>query len=230
MGYPGDRAGADFDALFARRFNELESLLSTTPSSPLIPVASYGGPACAPCATLQMPPERQGLHWLIFLLLLVGIGLLLAYVFRKLRGTRHHGHRTVHGAHHMPVPLAGGYGGTVPAPPSGVNPVKEIKSAGSIFPAGDRIQVTLFHAPWCGHCKALMPYFAAAAAQNPDMDFVSVENTVLDQFAQAKALKIGGFPHCVAFLRELALAEMVGNQKAEGLQKLISEAKAKQKK
>ena len=63
--------GSEFDKLFASRFNELDSLISSSPSSPEIPAAVFAKkpPSCRPCSALEMPSEGKGqtvLQWVAF--------------------------------------------------------------------------------------------------------------------------------------------------------------------
>jgi len=230
-------AAMDFDRLFAQRFNELDSLISSSPSSPTGMAAAA---SCEPCRTLRMPngggAGGQGsamMQWLCFLLLAVGVVLLLVYVMRKMRRRHNYGAAMV-------LPSVGGAGGTVATPPRattgeaktplGAGPggrVKTILDPALIMPSGDaKPQFTMFHAEWCGHCKRLKPLFMEAAEMHPDCDFALVENTVLEKSPQAKSFNIQGFPVIMAFKGKTKLGESVGSVPREKLQEFIAKMKS----
>jgi thiol-disulfide isomerase/thioredoxin len=230
-------AAMDFDRLFAQRFNELDSLISSSPSSPTgVAVAA----SCEPCRTLRMPPGGGGggqgsamMQWLCFLLLAVGVMLLLVYVMRKMRRRNNYGSAMV-------LPSVGGAGGTVATPPRattgeaktplGAGPggrVKTILDPALIMPGGDaKPQFTMFHAEWCGHCKKLKPLFMEAAEMHPDCDFALVENTVLEKSPQAKSFNIPGFPVIMFFKGKKKLGESVGSMPREKLHEFIAKMKS----
>ena len=241
-------AGSEFDKLFAKRFNELDSLISSSPSSPpLFPaeVVVAKSSSCRPCQQLQMPSEGKGqvlLQWFAFFLLVVGIALLLMYIMHKLRRTRNFKKSNIFGS--MALPSVGGAGGTVATPPrattgdakipmgagasnSGGGSVKEIQDPMQIIPTSDaRVQINMFYAPWCGHCKQLKPIFTEAASKYPDCDFALVDSTVLQAHPQAESFKVTGFPHLIAFLGKKQVASMIGNQGEKGLHEFIGKARA----
>lgn len=53
--------------------------------------------------------------------------------------------------------------------------------------------VVLYHADWCGPCRATYPHFAQAASQNTHLPFVAIEANYL-QGELKKQLGIEGFP------------------------------------
>jgi protein disulfide-isomerase-like protein len=63
------------------------------------------------------------------------------------------------------------------------------------------VVIVEFYAPWCGHCKALAPEYAAAAkelkARLPSVVLANVDGTVETALPQRYGAK--GFPHLVWF-------------------------------
>jgi len=53
-------------------------------------------------------------------------------------------------------------------------------------------KVYIFHAPWCGHCRAAMPEFEKVVEQNPDIELINSEypesKILIDKF------EVRGFP------------------------------------
>jgi thiol-disulfide isomerase/thioredoxin len=237
--------GSEFDKLFASRFNELDSLISSdsSPDFPAAPAPVFAKKSsCRPCGALEMPSEGKGqtvLQWIAFFLLVVGIALLLMYIFQKLRKTRKGGN--LFGSMVLPSVGQKSAGGTVATPPRDTTgqaktPLGEGKTVGSvkvimdpskIVPSSDaKIQINMFFAEWCGHCKTLKPQFVELADSHPDVDFALVENTVMQQHPQADSFGVRGFPHVAAFLGKKQLGTLVGNQGKDKLNEFINKMKA----
>ena len=228
---------SDFDRLFAQRFNELESLISSSPSSAAGPMRQAS--ACVPCASMKMPGgANQGgfLQMLVFVMLTLGIVLLLVSVLRKLRKQKPM--KSIYGA--MVLPSVGGAGGTVPAMPRAMtgevkmpeasegqqNGIKVIVDPKLIMPSSSvKPQLTMFFADWCGHCTKMKPLFGEAARMNPDCDFALVENTVLQKHPDAKSFNVQGFPMIIGFLGSKKLGELVGFVPKEKLLEFVAKLK-----
>jgi len=235
--------GSEFDKLFASRFNELDSLISSdsSPDFPA-PLLIKKSSSCRPCSALELPSEGRGqtmLQWVAFLLLVVGIALLLMYIFQKLRKTRQGGN--LFGSMVLPSVGQKSAGGTVATPPrdttgqatgslgsgESAGRVKVIKDPAQIIPASDaKIQINMFFAPWCSHCKSLKPIFIELADKHPDVDFALVENTVMQQHPQADSFGVRGFPHMAAFMGKTQLGTLVGNQGKDKLNEFITKMKS----
>jgi len=244
----GGGGASDFDKLFATRFNELDSLISSSPSEvdfaevyPPLKARAVSAGACGSCASLRMSPEEgQGqsfFQWIIFVLLVVGIVFLLVYIYRKLSNTRKSANlfgsmvlpSVGQGASAGPRGLsgeAGGLGASGSAPQ-----VKVVEDPQLIVPATDaRVQINMFFADWCGHCKKMKPEFLEAAQKHPDVDFVLVENTVLNKHPEKDAFGVTGFPHLAGFRGKTQLGTLVGHQPVAKLHEFINKLKAMGKK
>ena len=71
--------------------------------------------------------------------------------------------------------------------------VKDVttKTSNLLVP-GDKPKVILVHAPWCGHCKRMMPDFLKAAEQLPNVEWLRVGDIAAKELAQRTDMK--GFP------------------------------------
>lgn len=240
-------AGSDFDKLFASRFNELDSLISSDSSPLFAPAASMkkaAASSCRPCGALELPSDGkfQNLaQWIVFFLLAVGILFLLMFIFKKLGRTRRQRHQNVFGSMLLPSVGQKGAGGTVETPPRAVTGeaktpmgqgtagrVKVVTDPSEVLPSDDskKVHIIMFFATWCGHCTAMKPQFLELAEQHPDALFALVENTVLQKHPQAESLGIRGFPHVAAFMGKKQLGQHVGNQGKEKLNDFIKKMKA----
>jgi len=233
----GRHSGYDFDKLFAARFNELDSLISSSPSSPEIVVNSRPS-SCIPCEGLKLPKEGGGqetLQWVAFLLLVFGIALLLMYMFKKLKKTRDT-RGGLFGS--MVLPSVGApkttTGGEAKAPmgtgamdaDAAGSKVKVVKDPSEIIPTSDnKVTIIMFFAEWCGHCKHLKPTFMKASAMHPDANFSLVENTVLEKHPKLDTFQVTGFPHISAFKGSKQVGKTQGNQPIEKLNEFIEAMK-----
>jgi thiol-disulfide isomerase/thioredoxin len=241
-GGTGKYSGAEFDKLFASRFNELDSLVSSD-SSPIWPepVQVKKTSACAPCGALTMPSAGSSqslLQWILFFLLIVGILFLLMYIFKRLCKTRHN--KNVFGAMLLPSVGQKSAGGTVETPPLAMQGaaktpmgegasgrVKVVTDPADMLPSDDsKVHIIMFFATWCGHCTAMKPQFLELSDAHTDAVFCLVENTVLQKHPQAESLGIKGFPHVAAFLGKKQLGQHVGNQGKDKLEEFIKKMKA----
>ena len=241
-GGAGKYSGSEFDKLFASRFNELDSLISSD-SSPMLsePIYMKRASSCRPCGALEVPSDgksRSLMQWVVFFLLIVGILFLLMFIFRKLSKTRKH--KNVFGA--MPLPSVGqrSAGGTVETPPRAVRGeaktpmgegmsgrVKVVTDPSQILPSDDsKVHIIMFFATWCGHCSTMKPQFLELSEAHPEAVFSLVENTVLQKHPEAESLGIKGFPHVAAFLGKKQLGQHVGNQGKDKLEEFIKKMKA----
>lgn len=84
---------------------------------------------------------------------------------------------------------------TPPAPPP--TGVEEL-SAASVWPflARPETTVVMLHAPWCSHCKAMMPAYRDAAARAPPRTvFATLEGPSAPSVV--RELRVTGYPHVV---------------------------------
>jgi thiol-disulfide isomerase/thioredoxin len=238
---------SDFDKLFRDRFNELDSLVSSSPSSPVLVQTQ---PYPRPCGL----SERHLLSGLAFIVLTIATVAILVYIYRKLDKTRSMGYvarARPSPAQPSPAPAAAPSAPSqalpkpspVPLPskvtegavkvPSKVpdSSVKVVETPDDIVPKSDeRLSVVMFFATWCGHCSKMKPDFIEASTKHPDCDFSLVENTVLQAHPQADSFNVTGFPHVVAYAGNKALGTMVGNQGPQKLNEFITTMKAAHKK
>jgi thiol-disulfide isomerase/thioredoxin len=238
----GKYSGSEFDKLFASRFNELDSLISSD-SSPIFsePISMKRGSSCRPCGALEMPFDGRSqslLQWILFFLLAVSILFLLMFIFKRLRKTRKN--TNVFGAMLLPSVGQKGGGGTVETPPRAVQGaaktpmgegmsgrVKVVTDPSQILPSDDaKVHIIMFFATWCGHCTAMKPQFLELSEAHPEAVFSLVENTVLQKHPQAESLGIKGFPHVAAFLGKKQLGQHVGNQGKDKLEEFVKKMKA----
>ena len=80
-----------------------------------------------------------------------------------------------------------------PVPASGPHKVVELQTADATreFLAAKEPGILLVYAPWCGHCKMMMPHFEAASNQSPAR-FARLEGAKAQDFMREKQIR--GFP------------------------------------
>lgn len=81
-----------------------------------------------------------------------------------------------------------------------------------------------FWAEWCGPCKGFGPVFEAASEKYPDIVFGKVNAD--EQQALAGAFSIRSIPFVMLFREKVALFAQAGALPAEGLESVISQARA----
>lgn len=80
--------------------------------------------------------------------------------------------------------------------------------------------VFMFHAPWCGPCKVMYPYFRSLAEMFPSVAFFTVDIDVCtktwEMFGE------GGIPSFIMFKKGQKVGTVVGADR-EGLKSMIQE-------
>ncbi|KAJ2666566.1 protein disulfide-isomerase precursor [Coemansia sp. RSA 1199] len=84
-----------------------------------------------------------------------------------------------------------------------------------------------FYAPWCGHCKNLVPIYeklGAAMKQNKNLVIAKMDAIANDVPSSESALQVYGFP-TIVFIRgeDNAIVEYTGNRSLESLVEFIEE-------
>lgn len=91
--------------------------------------------------------------------------------------------------------------------------------------------VVLFYAPWCGHCKRMMPTFANAAsmaANAPGGDRCAWSQIDAAKYANVgKQFDIEAFPTTIVFHRGTMVKKETGGQDEEQLVKMAGLGEAK---
>lgn len=227
-----DSAAADFNQLFRDRFNELDSFVTSSQSSPAL-VFERSKASCAPCSSLAASSDSKGyvaMQWLALFLLIVAITFLLIHIFRKISKNKNYG------ATLLPSVEQKTPGGTVFAQPAALKPdaagssgsPKHVTDPSNIFAGSpSKLCMYLFYATWCGHCQELKPHFEEVSKQHLDVDFKLVENEVLQKSPEKASLDVKGFPTIVAMKGREALGKLIGNQGKEKLQEFVKAMKSK---
>lgn len=224
-----DSAAADFNQLFRDRFNELDSFVSSSQSSPSL-VFEKSKASCAPCSSLAATSDSKGyvtMQWLALFLLIVAITFLLIHIFRKISKNCKYG-STLLPSVEQKTP-----GGTIFAQPaasssSSSGSPKHVTDPSNIFAGSpSKLCLYLFHATWCGHCQELKPHFEEVSKQHPDVDFKLVENEVLNKSPEKASLDVKGFPTILAMKGRKELGKLIGNQGREKLQEFVKAMKSK---
>ena len=81
-----------------------------------------------------------------------------------------------------------------------------------------------FWASWCGPCKSFAPVFEAASEKHGDIVFAKVNAD--DQQELAVAFNIRSIPFVMFFREKVVLFAQPGALPAEGLESVISQARA----
>jgi len=81
-----------------------------------------------------------------------------------------------------------------------------------------------FWASWCGPCKSFAPVFEAASEQHQDIVFGKVNAD--DEQELAAAFSIRSIPYVMMLREKVVLFAQAGALPAEGLESVISQARA----
>ncbi len=81
-----------------------------------------------------------------------------------------------------------------------------------------------FWAEWCGPCKGFGPVFEAASEKYPDIVFGKVDADAQQDLAGAFSIR--SIPFVMLFREKVALFAQAGALPAEGLESVISQARA----
>ena len=86
--------------------------------------------------------------------------------------------------------------------------------------SGDQSAVVMFHAPWCGHCKATMPAYTSAAKNNTCNTVYVLADCHNDLNAESvKEYGIRGFPTIKKFTAKNGASEHTGGRSEEAISK-----------
>ena len=80
-----------------------------------------------------------------------------------------------------------------------------------------------FKAAWCNPCRMLAPIVEKAAAQNPDVEFISVDVDLEPDLATK--MKVRAVPTMVFLKDDVVVKEMVGLTTLDNLLKVVNELK-----
>lgn len=81
-----------------------------------------------------------------------------------------------------------------------------------------------FWAPWCGPCRGFEPVFEAASEKHKDVVFAKVNSD--EQQELSAAFNIRSIPFLMFFREKVILFAQAGALPAEGLESVISQARA----
>ncbi len=81
-----------------------------------------------------------------------------------------------------------------------------------------------FWAPWCGPCRGFAPVFEAASEKHPDVVFGKVNAD--EEQELAGAFNIRSIPTLMVFREKVILFAQAGALPAQGLESVVSQAKA----
>jgi thioredoxin 1 len=81
-----------------------------------------------------------------------------------------------------------------------------------------------FWAPWCGPCKGFAPVFEAASEKHPDTVFAKVNTDAEQELAGHFAIR--SIPTIMVFREKVVLFSQAGALPAEGLESVLTQAKA----
>jgi protein disulfide-isomerase-like protein len=96
-------------------------------------------------------------------------------------------------------------------------PIENSDSEEPAAQASQSAQAVLFYAPWCGHCKSILPVWDNLSKRYPHMVKVNCD----EQPDVAKEHSIKGFPTIKLFIND-QVYEYQGDRSLEDIEKFIS--------
>lgn len=116
--------------------------------------------------------------------------------------------------------------GPQPARPMPPPPMKLVKSPHitdvetdiegvNALAAGGAPKVVLVHAPWCGHCRNMMPAFVEAAAAERSVTWMRVDGNVAPSIVRREDLR--GFPTVYGIMRDGSITQHDGGRDVRSL-------------